>query len=237
MAAAAAAALAFGAVGAQASTTTYSGQDDGAPTTGPFPNSAAAQASFLTDAATHGPVYTETFENVPVGAGGGGGAFGIPGASVTLVTPFAAPYGGVNAGGSSNVYGFNITPGGQNWLGFANGSATFNFSSPTHSFGFYTTGVQTVFTSSLTLDLSDGSSFSLPINVNGGASYFGVTDTVGITSATITNISDDAWGIDDVSYNFAGVPEPASWALMLLGVFSLGGALRKQHRKAGALAA
>jgi len=230
------AALAFvtllSAGGAQAGITQFSAQDDGAPVGGPFPNSAAAETSFLSAASTYGAVYTETFEELAVGTGGGGGDFAIQGATVSLDTTYAAPYGGVNNAVSSNVYGFNVTPGGSNWLGFADGSATFTFDQPTNSFGFYTTGVQTVFTSDLSVTFDDGTSedLSLPINVNGGASYFGFTDSVGVSSVTITDISDDAWGIDDVSYNVSAAPEPGAWAMMLLGIGLTGGLLRLRAR-------
>jgi hypothetical protein len=226
--------LALCAAGAQAGTiTTYSAQDDGAPTTGPWPNSSAEETTFLSAASAFGPTRTETFEELTPGTGGGGGTFAITGGSVVLDTAYSPPYGGVVSGNTNgNLYGFNVTPGGANWLGIADGSATFDFTKPTNSFGFWTTGVQSVFTSALTVTFSDGASqtLDLPINVNGGASYFGFTDTTAISSVTITNISDDAWGIDDVSFNFSAVPEPAEWALMLAGFAGLGLALRTRRR-------
>jgi hypothetical protein len=217
--------------------TVFSAQDDGAPAAGPFPNSSAAQLSFLYSAFTYEPVATLTFETLPVGAGVGGTPVSFLGGSFTLNTPYAAPYGGVNSGGTSSVYGFNTTPGGSNWLGFADGSATFTFVEPTHSFGFYTTGVQTIFTSALTLTFNDGAnqSESLPINVNGGASYFGITDSSGFSSVTITDISDDAWGIDDVSFNsqVSPVPLPGGLAMFGAGLIGLGAlGLRKARRRA-----
>lgn len=155
----------------------------------------------------------------------------IAGGSVTLTTPFGVPFGGVNSGGSSNLYGFPL-PGQTKWLGFADGSAAFNFTAPTNSFGFFTTGVQTEFTTDLTVTFNDGTSetLHLPINVNGGVSYFGFTDTQPFNGATITDLSNDAWGVSDVSYNFASaVPEPATWTMLILGFGAIGGMLRRSR--------
>ena len=61
-------ALAFGTPLAQAGTITpFSGQDNGAPLGGPFPNSIAAQTSFLAAAATFGTVSNHGFEGQPLG--------------------------------------------------------------------------------------------------------------------------------------------------------------------------
>jgi hypothetical protein len=201
---------------------TFSGSDDGAPITGPFPNSAAAQTNFLAAASALGPTNTITFENLPLG-------YYTPftaatGVSVAINAPnFGDGFSGISTTTFGNLYGFNTTPGGSKWLGFPEGSATFSFASPTQSFGFYLTGVQTLFSSSIDVTFSDGSSQDLnaPINVNGGASYFGFTDAgKSIASVTITNIGNDAWGIDDVTYNSSPVatPEPASICLMGMGI-------------------
>lgn len=220
--------LALSATSAQAAITIFSGQDDGASTAGPFPNSSAAEISFLSAASGFGPVRTETFQSFAVGSGG---PFAFQGGSLTLNTPFGVPFGGINNVNSGNVYGFAL-PDETNWLGFANGTATFSFSNPINAFGLYTTGVQTVFTSSLTF--SFGSEvLNLPINVNGGASYFGFTDTTPFSSLTISNISNDAWGISDVSFNVfaSGVPEPSTWAMMLIGFFSAGFMIRRSRQR------
>ena len=58
---------AIGAGPANAGIVTYSGTDDGAPTSGPFPNSTAAQATFEGAAAAFGPLHTITFEGIPTG--------------------------------------------------------------------------------------------------------------------------------------------------------------------------
>ena len=215
-------------LGAQAAVTVFSGQDDGASTAGPFPNSSAAEINFLSAASGFGPVRTETFQSFAVGSGG---PFAFQGGSLTLNTPYGIPFGGINNSTGSNVYGFPL-PGETKWLGFANGTAIFSFSSPINAFGLYTTGVQTVFTTDLTF--SFGSEvLNLPVNVGGGASYFGFTDTTPFSSLTISNISNDAWGISDVSFNVfsSGVPEPSTWAMMLLGFFGTGFMIRRVNRK------
>jgi len=201
---------------AEAGIVTYSGQDDGALIGGPFPLSTAAQTSFMAAASGLGPISTITFENLALGFYSPIAA--APGVSVTLAAPnYGDGFSGISTTTYGNLYGFNVTPGGSKWLGSPGGAATFAFSSPTQSFGLWLTGVQTVFTSTFTLTFFDGSSetLSLPINVDGGAAYFGFTDAGAlISSITITNQSNDAWGIDDVTYSSA-VPEPST--LLLLG--------------------
>lgn len=222
-------------ISAQAAINIFSGQDDGASTAGPFPNSSAAETSFLAAAAGFGPVRTETFQSFAVGSGG---PFAFQGGSLTLNSPFlGTEFGGINTINQGNVYGFAL-PGEAKWLGFAGGTATFSFSTPINSFGLYTTGVQTVFTSNLTFSFGSDV-LNLPINGNGGASYFGFTSTDPFSSLTISNISNDAWGISDVSFNVlaSGVPEPGTWAMMLLGFFSTGFMIRRFRRKEALAAA
>ena len=208
--------------------TTYSGQDDGASATGPWPLSAAAQASLL---AAAGPTNTLTFESLTPGYSSTIAA--APGVSITLTGLNYGPgFSGVTNITDGNLYGFNTTSGGSNWLGFAGGSATFNFASPVTAFGFYLTGVQLVFTSTIPVTFNDGTAEALlaPVNVNGGAAYFGFTDVGGSTSSiTIADISNDAWGIDDVSYSAPVVtPEPGTFMLIGSGLLALAGAIRRK---------
>jgi hypothetical protein len=129
------------------------------------------------------------------------------------------------------VYGFNVTPGGSQWLGAPIGTTTYSFASPITAFGLWLTGVQTVFTTSFTLTFNDGTAqtLNLPINVDGGTTCYGFTDTAAFSSITITNLSDDAWGQDDVSYSSpSSVPEPSSLLLLGSGVVGLAGLPRRK---------
>jgi hypothetical protein len=83
-----------------------------------------------------------------------------------------------------------------------------------------------------TLDFNDGTAqtLNLPINTSGGTSYFAFTDTAAFSSVTITNLSNDAWGIDDVSYGSgaSSTPEPSSLMLLGSGVVGLATMLRRK---------
>jgi hypothetical protein len=94
--------------------------------------------------------------------------------------------------------------------------------------------VQTSFTAAIIVSLIDGSTstFNLPLNANGGVSYFGIVDTTSFTSVSIVNTSQpgqaDAWGIDDISYNTSLVPEPATWAMLVMGFGFVGATMRRR---------
>lgn len=225
------------ATSAHAAITVFSGQDDGAAIGSPYTNSAAAEAAFLAAAGGVGTVATETFETQPLGYYS---PIAIANGTLSYVAPdFGAGLSGVSNTTFGNVYGFNVTPGGNQWFGFPSflpsGAATFTFTGPTKSFGFYTTGVQTTFTAAIIVSLIDGSTsmFNLPLNVNGGVSYFGIVDTTSFTSVSIVNTSQpgqsDAWGIDDISYNTSLVPEPAAWAMLVMGFGLVGATLRRRN--------
>lgn len=230
--------FAAGAIGAaHATTTTFTGQDDGALTTGPFPNSSAAQTSFLAAASAFGPTHTITYESLATGYYSPIAA--APGVSITLTgTNFGSGFSGISNTTIGNLYGFNTTAAGNQWLGFAGGSATFTFAAPTYSFGTFLTGLQTVFsgTNALQVTFNDGTSqlFTPAINVDGGAAYFGFTDTSPFSSLTLTNLTNDAWGIDDTTFNgrSTSVPEPGSLGLLGMGALLTGVLMALRRRLA-----
>jgi hypothetical protein len=229
---------------AQAQVVSFSGHDDGAPTTGPFTNSNAAQTSFLSAASGFGPTTTYGFEDQALGFNN---SLTIPNGTIAIAAPnLGNGFSGISTTTFGNLYGFNTTPGGKNWLGFPTGSATFTFNTPTNSFGAFFTGLQTIFTTLLQITFNDGTSqtFNLPgnapVNVNGGAQYFGFTDTNSFISVTISNLGIDAWGIDDVSFNAVAAPGPIPGSGLLcyiaLAILGLGSAGWKRRRHRSVLA-
>jgi hypothetical protein len=209
----------------------FSGNDDGAGITGPFTNSSAAQAAFLAAASGLSGLNTINFEDQTVGFNTS--LAPAPGVNVTLnATDLGAGYSGINNTTYGSLYGFDITPGGDHWLGFLGGSATFLFSGHIQSFGFWLTGIQDSATSSLMVQFNDGvgQTLNVPLNANGGAQFFGFTDPGwAITSVKITNTSLDAWGIDDVSYG--STPEPSSLLLIGGGAIGLAALLRRKRTR------
>jgi hypothetical protein len=234
--------------GAQASSIlTFTGSDDGAATTGPFPNSFAAQTSFLAAASAFGAVDTHNLTSQSLGfqntytLTNGDGNITINGSS-----NFGAGISGISnaAGPAGSNSGFGI-PGGpsnNNWLGFPGDTATFNLTSPTNSFGFFATGVQTFFGNVFQVSFNDGTleTLDIPINVNGGAEYFGFTDSVAFNTITISRPAnangDDFYGIDAISFNapISATPLPAALPLFAGGLGAMGFVAKRRKRKNGA---
>jgi PEP-CTERM motif len=208
--------------------TPFTGSDDGAPTTGPFPMSAAAQTAFL---AAAGPTTTSNFQSLAVGVYT---PFTLAtGVTVNWNAPnFGNGFSGISNFTFGNLDGFCVTPGCTQWFGSPGGTATYSFAKPVTAFGLWLTGVQTVFTSTFTLTFNDGvaETLNLPINVNGGTTFYGFTDSASFSSITITNLSNDAWGQDLISYSTQSstVPEPSSLLLLGSGALGLAGMIRRK---------
>lgn len=225
----------------QATTVTFFGQDNGSTVGGPIPNSVAARNAFLIAAGAFGPLDTFSFENAALGfhnvnLHGGAG-------TIVLAAPNLGPgISGISNTTFGNIYGYNINPNGTNWLGFPSGSAIFNFTSPTHSFGTFFTGLQTFFGTELTISLNDASNtvLQVPVSTSGGAEYFGFTNTESFTQLTITRPANqngnDYYGLDAFTINIAPVPEPATWAMMFLGFAGVGFVAYRRSRRESASA-
>jgi hypothetical protein len=87
-----------------------------------------------------------------------------------------------------------------------------------------------VFGAKITLTQLDGNllSFDIDKNVGGGAQYFGIVDTTAFTSVSISAVGDnDAWGVDDISFN--AVSEPGTWAMLIMGFGLIGAASRRKR--------
>ena len=71
-------------------------------------------------------------------------------------------------------------------------------------------------------------------------SYGGTTGASGLQSISLTNLNTEPQGndfaLDDIHLNGVAVPEPASWALMLVGFGGLGAMLRANRRRSAATA-
>jgi hypothetical protein len=216
----------------------FSGQDDGAPTTGPFPESSAARTSFLAAAAAFGTVSNHGFESQPLVFKTTPYTFFNGDGTFTLsATNFGTGFSGINNTTIGNLNGFSVQGIDAQWLGFPGGSVTFNFTNPTNSFGGFFTGLQTVFTNpidgQLQITFNDGTNqtLTLPVTVNGGAEYFGFTDTTTFTSLTISNFSGDAWGLDRLSFNTTPVPGPIVGAGLPGLILASGGLLGWWRRR------
>jgi hypothetical protein len=245
--------LMFGVAGsAGAATQIFSGVDDGAVPGASTTNSSVAQAAFLAAAALKGPVFTNYLDNEPLGnlqsyhiAGG---------LQVNLSVGSYDPQNTVQGIRNDSPNGdpnlpFSTTegPGDQGkWLGIPIYSTTFTFDVPTYSFGFYTTGLNigagTFY--SVTFDDTPATVQYMPVNANGGISYWGVVFDAPVQKVEFfrsRNQSIDSFGLDGISFNVAppppppgpGVPEPASWALLIAG-FGLVGAAQRRRRALGA---
>jgi hypothetical protein len=217
--------LALSGVGAaSAALAIFTGSDPGAGVAGPFPNSAAAQTAFLLAAAGQGSTSTIDFESLAPGYAAN--FLAATGVSVSLTGANYGPgFSGISDSTIGNVWGFNTTSGGSNWLGFLEGSATFNFDDPIAAFGFYLTGVQqSLFGTMIGVTFNNGTTQQLlvPGTANGGAAFFGfVNSGASISSLQIYEFGIDAWGIDDVLFTRANVPEPSSLLLASLAGLSL----------------
>lgn len=207
---AAASALLMAPEGASAAAVIVQAGDPGVSQGGATPNSNAAAASFYS---SNPSTFTETFEDAAATG------FTIAGGTITA-TPL---------GSGSSVFGFNTTPGGRYVLELYGASSTLTFASAISSFGFYLTGVQF---GNLTLNFNDGSSQTVAItNYGSGVQFFGASGFSNAITGFTLNAGNDIVGVDDIRFaSVSGVPEPTTWAMMLIGFGAIGATMRRRRR-------
>lgn len=226
---------------AYAAVTTYIGEDliatAAPPAAAAAPSSLAARNAF----AATGPTSSITFEGAPLGAFS---SLGIaPGVALTGTDYFGASQtirNTTNFPSYPSVDGFNTSAGGSYFVEMLGGSLTFSFLKPINAFGVYLSGVQTNFFADR-VKFFDGANQQITLAGTGTSCCVGELAFVGFTDpgalissvtivASLPGTGADFIGVDDVLYRTAGgVPEPAAWALMLLGFGGVGATLRNRR--------
>lgn len=126
-----------------------------------------------------------------------------------------------NIDGTTNVNAVTLT----------NSGFTITFASAIRAFGATFAGLQN--DALRTNIIVDGETIAPPILAGEVISFFGFTSTNAFTQVTFVGASglSDGFGMDNVRYELAGgVPEPATWALMI-GGFGLAGASLRRRAK------
>lgn len=116
-----------------------------------------------------------------------------------------------------------------------------DFAAPVSGLSFYavgddssgTVGLASVFAGATLLGsvniVADGAPFDAPM-------FIDLSAFTGITRLEITTTDPAGLGYDDFTFKMGGVPEPASWAMMLAGFAAIGGAMRGRKVKTARLA-
>ena len=113
---------------------------------------------------------------------------------------------------------------------FTNAGSSFfiDFDAPTNAFGFdfynFNDGSQR------TLIFVNGVQITPSITTANTGGFFGFTSVTAFTTVEFRGIDNDVFGLDNITFNAGAgaVPEPATWAMMLVGFGGLGFAMRRR---------
>jgi hypothetical protein len=183
---------------------------------------------------------TVVFEFTPGGASPGGGftlvntfddASGIVGSNFQIKTPPADSEGAPPA---------NSIPSGTPYLSvLGGGSATITFDAPVTAFQFDWGSIDSYNTLTISSSGADpmiipGTNFTNPANgdqvLPGTNGLFTVRGDAGETFSSITLTSgSNSFEIDNLAVKTGAVPEPATWAMMIMGFGGIGAMIRRRH--------
>jgi hypothetical protein len=148
--------------------------------------------------------------------------------------------GGASVGVSSNAGNF-ATSGTKLYDAFGQ-TITVSFNKAISALGFYGTDISDINNSRLIITLDVGlfseRQFTVPNTVgrnNGSLLFWGITDAENpFTTISFAPTSVDGYAIDDLTIGEArmamgGIPEPATWTMMIFGFGAVGGTLRKTN--------
>jgi hypothetical protein len=214
--------------------TLFLGADQGTGIGNPGAQALAAEAGF---AAAAGDTSSINFEKVPAGAFATRSL--LPGVTLTGQDFFGANQQVLDTPSCIINCGGNTTDGGAKFVQIFGGTLTVTFANAIDAFGVYIGGVQT---DSVTLRFNNGAPQAVvldslgtdPVSGVAALNFVGFVDaTKSILSVTI-DAGNDTLSFDDLRFSYAanapGIPEPASWAMMIAGFGLAGGALRSRSR-------
>ena len=229
---------------------TFSGADPGAGPGDSRPSSDEAAVDFDAAAGALGSVNLVTFEALSTGFNTS--FMAATGVTVTFgggydSTSFPSLIGVTTNSSTPETLGYNTTSGGTNFLGFTplfatstvgvTATLTWAFDNPVLAFGGYVTGLESGIAGKVNITFNDGSFTSLNLAdlSGGGVEFLGFTDSKPISSVVFVEtiaagkITRDIWGIDDVRYVFASVPEAGALLLFGTGLIGLVGYRRSRR--------